>query len=462
LKKKPFIVDTTLRDGQQSLIATRLKLEDFKDQLEDFDKVGFYSMEVWGGATYDSCIRYLDEDPWDRLKIIKNKLQNTQIQMLLRGQNLVGYKNYADDVVELFINKVADYGMDIIRVFDALNDIRNLEKSIEVAKKRNIHVQGAICYTVSPVHTMDFYLSYAKELIDRGVDSIVIKDMAGLLTPRVSYELVKELKKRFNISINIHSHATTGLASMSYYAGIEAGADIIDLALSPFANGTSEPAVEPFQHAFDLDLNWKQIMLLVDYLWLVREKYKEFDVKMSSIDAKILDAQIPGGMLSNLMSQLKAQKAENKIQEVLKEVPIVRKDLGYPPLVTPTSQIVGVQATLNVLTGKRYSMITNEVKNYLRGFYGKPPAPVNQELYEKALGNIKPIDYRPADEIPPELDKARKEIGLLAKTDEDLLTYVLFREIGRQFLIKKYENNLKVDFNIVNSFKNEDVVIYPI
>ncbi|PNR93964.1 pyruvate carboxylase subunit B [Petrotoga sp. 9PWA.NaAc.5.4] len=462
MNRKPFIVDTTLRDGQQSLIATRLKREDFENKLTTFDEVGFYAMEVWGGATYDSCIRYLDEDPWERLKIIRENLKNTKIQMLLRGQNLVGYRNYADDVVELFVNKVADYNMDIIRVFDALNDIRNLEKSIEVAKKRGIHVQGAISYTVSPVHSVDFYLNYTKELVERGVDSIAIKDMAGLLKPKDAYNIVKEIKKKFAIPVNLHSHATTGLASMAYYASIEAGADIVDLALSPFANGTSEPAVEPFKHAFDLDLDGNKIIELVDHLWEVRKKYEAYDVKMLSTDAKILNAQIPGGMLSNLISQLKAQKAEDKLDEVLEEVPKVRKDLGYPPLVTPTSQIVGVQATLNVLTGKRYSMITNEVKNYLMGLYGKPPAPVNEELYKKALANTTPINHRPADDLEPELEKARKEIGILARNEEDLLTYVLFKEVGKKFLINKYKKELKIDFDLAKSFLNEDTVIYPV
>ncbi|RLL85394.1 oxaloacetate decarboxylase [Petrotoga sp. HKA.pet.4.5] len=462
MNKKPYIVDTTLRDGQQSLIATRLKMDDFEDQLTDFDQVGYYSMEVWGGATYDSCIRYLNEDPWQRLKTIRAKLKNTKIQMLLRGQNLVGYRNYADDVVELFVNKVADYSMDIIRVFDALNDIRNLEKSIEVAKKRNIHVQAAICYTVSPVHNLQYYLNYTKELVERGVDSIVIKDMAGLLKPKDAYDLVKEIKKKFNILVDIHSHATTGLASMAYFAGVEAGADILDLALSPFANGTSEPAVEPFVYTYDLDLDTKTIMKLVEYFWKVRSKYSEYDVKMESIDARILNAQIPGGMLSNLVSQLKSQKAEDKLSDVLQEVPKVRKDLGYPPLVTPTSQIVGVQAVLNVLTGKRYSMITNEVKNYLKGLYGKPPAPVDEGLYKLALGNEKPIDYRPADDLEPELEKAKKEIGILAQNDEDLLTYVLFKEVGKKFLKNNYVRSLNIDLNLAESFQNEDTAIYPV
>ncbi|MBM7558730.1 pyruvate carboxylase subunit B [Marinitoga litoralis] len=457
-------VDTTLRDGQQSIIATRMKTSEFEPVLDKFDKIGFHSMEVWGGATYDSCIRYLDEDPWERLKIIRSKLKNTRIQMLLRGQNILGYRNYADDVVELFVNKVADYGMDIIRVFDALNDIRNLEKSIEIAKKRNIHVQGAISYTISPVHDLEFYLKFAKELIEKGVDSIVIKDMAGLLTPKMSYQLVSELKKKFNITIELHSHNTAGMASIAYQAAIDAGIDYIDTALSPFANASSQPAVEPFNFALGEPLNSELLYELSDYFWKVRDDHKENDFRMVSIDYRILKAQIPGGMFSNLVSQLKNQKMLHLLDEVLKEVPRVRKDLGYPPLVTPTSQIVGVQAVLNVMYKERYKAITKEVKNYLKGMYGKPPAPVNEELLKKALGDEKPITCRPADLLEPEIEKAKEEIGILAENDEDLLTYILFGEVGKNYLKKKYEKELQVDFDLVeeNSEFTEDESIYPV
>lgn len=460
--KKPLVMDTTLRDGQQSLIATRMKTSEFKDQLESFDKVGFDSMEVWGGATYDSCIRFLDEDPWERLRIIKERLKNTKIQMLLRGQNLVGYRHYSDDVLELFIKKLSDYGMDIVRVFDALNDIRNLEKSIELCKKNKIHVQGAFSFTISPVHNLEFYVDFAKKLVDRGVDSICIKDMAGLMEPKDAYNIVKKLKKNFNVPVQIHSHNTTGLAVMSYYAGSEAGVDLMDLALSPFANGTSQPAVEPFNHALKLGLNDDLMVDLSDHFWKVRKNHEENDMKMTSINSKILKAQIPGGMLSNLVSQLKAQKSLDKLDEVLEEVPKVRKDLGYPPLVTPTSQIVGVQATMNVLTGKRYSMITNEVKNYLKGKYGKAPGEVDKDLIEIALKNEPIITHRPADDIKPELEESRKKSGLLAKTDEDLLTYTIFGENGIKFLKNKYEKNLNVDFEIVKDYESEETNIYPV
>lgn len=459
---KVKVMDTTLRDGQQSLIATRMKTSEFSDVLGTFDNIGFYSMEVWGGATYDSCIRFLDEDPWERLSILRKGLKNTKIQMLLRGQNLVGYRHYSDDVVELFIKKMADYKMDIVRVFDALNDIRNLEKSIATAKKYKMEVQAAISYTVSPVHNLEFYTSYAKELVKRGVDSICIKDMAGLITPKQAYELIKELKSKFNIPIQLHSHNTAGLADLSYYAAVEAGVDVLDLALSPFAMGSSQPALEPFNHSMEMGLDGAGIIKLVDHFWKVRKNHAADDVNMQSINSKMLLSQIPGGMISNLVSQLKQQKAEDKLDLVMEEVPRVRKDLGYPPLVTPTSQIVGVQATLNVLTGERYKMITNEVKNYMKGEYGRSPAPVDPQLLKKALGDEKPITHRFADDIAPELEKARKESGVLALTDEDLLTYVLFGEVGKKFLTKKYEKEIKVDQDIVKKYKNEEVSIYPV
>lgn len=462
MNKKPLVVDTTLRDGQQSLIATRMKTNEFENLLEDFDKVGFYSMEVWGGATYDSCIRYLDEDPWERLDIIRKKLKNTKIQMLLRGQNLVGYRHYSDDVVELFVRKMANHGVDIVRVFDALNDIRNLEKSITECKKNKMEVQAAISYTVSPVHNNEFYIDYIKKLVERGIDSVAVKDMAGLLKPEDAYLLIKEIKNKFDIPVEIHSHNTCGLASMSYQKAIEAGVDYLDLAISPFANGTSQPAVEPFNFSYDLGLDEKILEKLASGLWKIRKNHSENDMKMVSIDSKILSSQIPGGMLSNLHSQLKQQKAEDKIDQVMLEVPKVRKDLGYPPLVTPTSQIVGVQATLNVLTGERYKMITNEVKNYLKGLYGKSPAPVDETLMKNALGDEKPIQTRPADSIEPEVKKAKKEAGLLAKNQEDLLTYILFGEIGKKYLTEKYRKSLNVDFEIAKDYENNDSVIYPV
>ncbi|MDK2886158.1 MAG: oxaloacetate decarboxylase (Na+ extruding) subunit alpha [Thermosipho sp. (in: thermotogales)] len=452
-----MFVDTTLRDAHQSLIATRMRTIDMLPALNYMDELNFEAMEVWGGATFDVCVRFLKEDPWERIRLIKKNLKKTKTQMLLRGQNLVGYRHYADDVVELFIKKAIENGVDKIRIFDALNDIRNLEKSIEVALKNGAHVQGAISYTISPVHTLDYYVQFARQLVERGVHSLCIKDMAGLLTPKKSFELVRQLKKNFNIPVEIHTHCTSGLGSMNYIAAIDAGVDFVDTALSPLALGTSQPPFESLYYSAkeyrkidEIDLT--KIEFLVEHFKKVREKYKEYDVLMTSIDYRILVSQVPGGMYSNLVKQLSEQKMLNKLPEVLKEIPKVRKDLGYPPLVTPTSQIVGVQAVLNVLTGERYSKVTNEVKNYLKGMYGKPPAPVNKELLEKVLGNEKPIECRPADLIEPEIENARKSIGILASNDEELLIFILLGEIGRRYLKEKYEEKLLIDMDLAEEF----------
>ena len=465
-----MFVDTTLRDAHQSLLATRMRTEDMVPALEALDSLGFHSMEVWGGATFDVAVRFLEEDPWERLRKIREGLKNTNIQMLLRGQNLVGYRNYADDVVELFVKKAAEYGLDIIRVFDALNDVRNLEKSIETAKKCGIHVQGAISYTVSPVHTLEYYLKVAEEMIERGVDSLCIKDMAGLLTPKVAYQLVKTLKERFDVPVEVHSHCTTGLAPMSYFASLDAGADFLDTALSPLANGTSQPPFEIIHHVAReygkkvQETDEKTLKFLIDHFEKVRAKYREYDVNMKTVDPRIIFSQIPGGMYSNLLKQLREQNMEHLMEKVLKEIPRVQKDLGYPPLVTPTSQIVGVQALLNVITGERYSKITNEVRNYLKGLYGRPPGPVNEELLKKVLGNERPIDVRPADILEPELEKARKEVGHLAERDEDILIYAILGEVGKKFLRKKYEKRLKVDFEYIEGISEftDDLPVYPV
>ncbi|ABR31698.1 oxaloacetate decarboxylase [Thermosipho melanesiensis] len=452
-----MFVDTTLRDGHQSLIATRMRLIDMLPALDAMDSLGFNAMEVWGGATFDVCVRFLKENPWERIKVIKSKLKNTKTQMLLRGQNLVGYRHYADDVVELFVKKAIENGVDNIRVFDALNDIRNLEKSIEVALKNGAHVQGAISYTVSPVHTVDYYLSFAQQLVERGVNSLCIKDMAGLLTPKRSYELVKKLKERFNVPVELHTHCTSGLGDLNYIAAVEAGVDMLDTALSPFALGTSQPPYESMYFAIREyralpEIDWKRIAYLVDHFTKVREKYKDYDVAMKSIDYRILVSQVPGGMYSNLVKQLSEQKMLNKLPLVLEEIPKVRKDLGYPPLVTPTSQIVGVQAVLNVLTGERYKKVTNEVKNYVKGMYGRPPAPIDGELMEAILGDEKPIECRPADLLEFELEKFKKEIGILADSDEDLLIYVILGEVGRKYLREKYEEKILVDLELVEEY----------
>ncbi len=461
-------MDTTLRDAHQSLLATRMKTSEMLPVLGEMDEIGYSAFEMWGGATFDSCLRYLNEDPWERLKIIRKNVKKTKLQMLLRGQNILGYSNYPDDVLELFIRKMIEDGIDIVRVFDALNDPRNLEKSIEFAKKYGAHVQGAISYTVSPVHTIEKYIDFAKKIVNMGIDSICIKDMAGLLTAPMAYALVKELKKNFSLPVEVHSHFTSGLADSAYWAAIEAGADVIDTATSALAYGTSQPAVEPFVMAlrdskeFSVNLNMEKINHVNEHFIKVRASHKADDVAMTTIDSRIFSAQVPGGMLSNLVSQLRAQNALDKYDDVMKEIPQVREDLGFPPLVTPTSQIVGVQAVLNVLNGERYKMVTKETKNYVKGMYGKPPAPISDEIIKKILGNEKPIDVRPADLLDPALDKAKKEIGDLAQNDEDLLSYVLFPQIAKPFLEKKYVAKVKVDFKIVDEYSAYFMPIYPV
>ncbi|RKX52147.1 MAG: oxaloacetate decarboxylase subunit alpha [Thermotoga sp.] len=463
-----MFVDTTLRDAQQSLIATRMRTEDMEPVLDAFDELGFHAMEVWGGATYDSMVRFLDEDPWERLKTVRSKLKRTKIQMLLRGQNLVGYRIYADDVVELFIKKVADYGLDIVRIFDALNDVRNMSKPIEVSKRFGLHVQGAISYTVSPFHTIDYYIDYVEKLIDAGVDSICIKDMAGILTPKIAYELVKLIKKRFGVSVDIHSHCTSGLAPMVYLASLEAGADWFDTALSPFSDGTSQPPYETLHSAF---IEYRRmepmktgtLRFLVDHFSRLREKYREYDVGRKYPDTMVFIHQIPGGMYSNLVRQMAEQGMMDKLEDVLKEVPRVRKDLGYPPLVTPISQIVGVQALLNVLHG-RYRIVTNELKRYVKGLYGKPPVKLDPEFVDMILEGEKPVDVRPADLLSPELREAKRRGGMLVEREEDLLTFVILGKVGEPFLRRKYEKNLRIDFEYVDDMMKftGDVPVYPI
>lgn len=458
-----MFTDTTFRDGHQSLIATRMSTKDILEILPEVDSLGFQALEVWGGATFDVCVRFLNEDPWERIRLIRATLKNGKAQMLLRGQNLVGYRNYPDDVVELFVKKAIENGVQVIRVFDALNDVRNLEKSIETALKYGAHVQGAMSYTTSPVHTVEYYLNYAEELVKRGVHSLCIKDMAGLLTPKMAGELVSGLKKQFELPVEVHSHATAGLGELSYITAFLAGADIFDTAISPFGMTTSQPAFEAMYYSFAEykklpEIDWKKVDKIVKYLWDVRKKYENYDVKMYSIDHRIITSQVPGGMYSNLVKQLAEQKMLDKLGNVLEEIPKVRADLGYPPLVTPTSQIVGVQAVMNVMNKERYSKVTREVKDYVKGLYGKPPAPIDKELVKKILGDEKPIEGRPADYLEPELEKRRKEIGLLAETDEDLLIYAILGEIGKQYLKKKYDEKIGVDWTIVDNFEGG----YPI
>jgi len=468
--RKIDFMDTTLRDAHQSLLATRMKTSEMLPVLEEMDDIGYIAFEMWGGATFDSCLRYLNEDPWERLKSIRKYVKKTKLQMLLRGQNILGYSNYPDDVLELFIKKMIEDGIDIVRVFDALNDPRNLEKSVEIAKKYGAHVQGAISYTVSPVHTIEKYIAFAKQIVEMGIDSICIKDMAGLLTAPMAYNLVKELKKNFVLPIEVHSHFTSGLADATYWAVIEAGANVIDTATSALAYGTSQPGVEPFVMAmkdsdeYEINLDIKKINHVNEHFIRVREAHKDTDVNMTTIDSRIFSAQVPGGMLSNLVSQLKSQNALDKYDEVMKEIPRVREDLGFPPLVTPTSQIVGVQAVLNVLNGERYRMVTKETKSYVKGMYGKSPAPISEEITKKILGTEKPIDVRPANLLEPLVEKSKKEIGDLAQSEEDLLSYILFPQIARTFLEKKYVSKIKVDFQIVDANSSEfpEASVYPI
>lgn len=445
---KVKIMDTSLRDGHQSLIATRMEIDDILPILEKMDNVGYYSLEVWGGATFDACIRFLNEDPWERLREIRKRVKKTKLQMLLRGQNLLGYKHYADDVVDKFIMKSIENGIDIIRVFDALNDFRNLEVSIKSIKKYKGHAQGCIAYTTSKAHSIEYYVSKVQELDKLGVDSICIKDMAGILLPDEGYKLIKEIKKVTSLDIQLHSHSTTGIASMLYSKAIEAGVDIIDTAISSFSGGTSQPSTEAFAYTQNTGLDKELLSEIADYFKVVKEKYRDkglLNSKVMDVEPKILKYQVPGGMLSNLLSQLKAQKAEDKYQEVLNEIPRVREDMGLPPLVTPLSQMVGTQAVFNVLTGERYKIIPKEIKDYVKGLYGMPPVKMNDEIIKKIVGNDEIITTRPADLIEPEFENYKKIIGDLAKTDEDVLTYALFPDIGKTYLENRgIENKVKI------------------
>ncbi len=467
-KRTIAITDTTWRDSHQSLLATRMRIEDMLPIAEKMDAVGFYSMEVWGGATFDTCMRFLNEDPWERLAKIRQALKKTKLQMLLRGQNLVGYQHYADDVVEEFVKKAVAHGMDIFRIFDALNDVRNLAKAMEVAKKEGAHVQAAISYTISPVHDLDYYLNLVGQYRDAGADSLCIKDMAGILKPYAAYELVKEIKKNYDLPVQMHTHYTSGMAAMMYLKAVEAGAEIMDTAISSMALGTSQPATEAMvatlaDTPYDTGLNLKLLAEIADYFKEVREKYQDYDVFKAGIDTNVLLYQVPGGMLSNFISQLQQQNALHKLPEVLAEVPRVREDLGYPPLVTPTSQIVGTQAVLNVLTGKRYQRVTNQVKNYLRGLYGATPVPVNEDLRREIIGDEPPITCRPADNLEPQLEKARQEIGPYLQKEEDILSYAIFPQVAKTFLEERYAGKCGVDLNLAK--ENEAKLggkVYPI
>jgi len=447
MNKKVKITDTTLRDGHQSLWATRMRTEHMLPILEKLDRIGYHSLEVWGGATFDVCLRYLKEDPWERLRAIKNVVKNTPLQMLLRGQSLVGYQHYPDDVVERFVAKAVESGIDIIRIFDALNDIRNMEVPIKAAKAAGAHVQAAVVYTISPVHTLEHYLETAKQLVEMGADSICIKDMAGLCTPYHAYELVAALKKEVGVPLQFHSHYIGGLAVGAYLKAIEAGVDVVDTASVPLAFGASQPPVETVVRAlmdtpYDTGLNIHELFEIARYFEDLRKQlgYERGVTRIS--DMRVFEHQVPGGMITNLISQLEEQKALHRLEEVLAEIPKVRAELGYPPLVTPTSQIVGTQAVLNVLTGQRYKLIPGEVRSYVQGLYGKPPAPIDAELRTKILGDLKPVECRPADLLEPKMEKIKEEIKNLARCEEDLLSYALFPQIARKFFEEREQGKL--------------------
>lgn len=445
---KLHISELVLRDGHQCMIATRLRTEDMLPICAKLDSIGFWSLEAWGGATFDACVRFLKEDPWERLAKLRKALPNSRIQMLLRGQNLLGYRHYSDDVVQAFVQKSADNGVDVFRIFDAMNDMRNLKVSIEAVKKAKKTAEGTISYTTSPEHNVEHFVGLAKELEAMGCDTLAIKDMASLLTPQSTAELVKALKAAISIPIHLHSHATSGLASLNLMRGVENGATIIDTCNSAFSEGASHPTTESIIAAFqgteyDTGLDIGAVQEVSEYFREVRKKYWQFESAFTGVDTRVLVNQVPGGMISNLSNQLKEQGAIDKMNAVLDEIPRVREDLGYPPLVTPTSQIVGTQAVLNVLTGERYKTITNEVKNYFLGQYGKTISPVNAEVKKMAIGEAEPITCRPADLLEPEMTKLQADIDRIAKSDEDVLTYAMFPDIGKTFLQERNANSLE-------------------
>lgn len=456
MANKVGITETILRDAHQSLIATRMTTEEILPIVEKLDNIGYHSLEAWGGATFDACLRFLNEDPWVRLRKIKERAKKTPIQMLFRGQNILGYRHYADDVVEYFVQKSIANGVDILRIFDALNDVRNLETAIKACKKEKGHVQGTVCYTISPVHNIESFVKMAKDLENMGADSICIKDMAGLLKPYVAYDLITAMKKSVKIPIQLHTHYTSGVASMTYLKAVEAGVDVIDTALSPFAMGTSQPATEAMVATLqgterDTGLDLAALSDAADYFKPIREKYLKsglLNPKVMGVDINTLLYQVPGGMLSNLVSQLKQQGKEDKFDEVLKEVPRVRADFGYPPLVTPSSQIVGTQAVLNVLMGERYKMISKESKAIVRGEYGKTPVEISPEIVKKIIGDEPRITCRPADKLKPELKKLRDEIKPYIEQDEDVLTYALFEQVALKFFENRKAKTLKTDPNL--------------
>lgn len=460
------ITETVLRDAHQSLIATRMTTDEILPIVEKLDQVGYHSLEAWGGATFDSCLRFLNEDPWERLRKIKDKAKKTPLQMLFRGQNILGYRHYADDIVEYFVQKSIANGIDILRIFDALNDVRNLECAIKACQKEKGHVQATVCYTISPVHNIESFTKLAKQLEEMGADSICIKDMAGLLLPYTAYDLVKAMKETVKIPIQLHTHYTSGEASMVYLKAIEAGVDVIDCAMSPMAMGTSQPPTEPMVAAlqgtpYDTGYDLDKLVEICEYFKPLREKYISsglMNTKVMGVDVNTLKYQVPGGMLSNLVSQLKQQGREDAFDEVLKEVPRVRADMGYPPLVTPSSQIVGTQAVLNVLMGERYKMISKETKGIVRGEYGKCPVDISEEIVQKIIGDEERITCRPADLLKPELENMKKECAEWIRQDEDVLSYALFGQVAVNYFKHREAELDKVDNDLVD----RENKVYPV
>jgi len=436
------ICDLMLRDGHQSLLATRMRTDDMLPIAEKIDQVGFWAVEMWGGATFDSAMRFLDENPWDRIRRLKELLPNTPFLMLLRGQNIVGYHHYPDDVVERFVVHAHANGIDVFRIFDALNDTRNMRQAMQVVKREGAHVQASICYTIGPPYSVDYFVNLARQLADMGADSICIKDMAGLIAPYTAFELVGRLKAELDLPIHLHSHSTSGMATTAHLKAVEAGVDIVDTAISSLSLTTSHPPTESVVSMLqgtdrDTGLDLNLLAEISAYFAGVRRKYARFESGMFGVDVRVLQYQVPGGMLSNLVSQLRAQQAEDRYEDVLAEVPRVRAEMGYPPLVTPSSQLVGTQATLNVVLGERYKIIPEEVRQYVRGYYGRPPAPIDPEVKRLAIGDEEPIDCRPADLIPPGMEQAREEIGDLARDEEDVISYALFPQVARPFLERR-------------------------
>ena len=452
-KSRVGITETVLRDAHQSIMATRMRTSDMMPICEAMDEVGYHSLEMWGGATFDAEMRFLGEDPWERLRKIRKCVKKTKLQMLLRGQNLVGYRHYADDVVREFVKRAVGNGIDIVRIFDALNDLRNMEIAADQVKREGAHLQLAIAYTISPAHTLDLFVKQARDMADMGADSICIKDMAGLLTPVACRSLVEAIKSKIDLPIQLHSHYTSGLAAMAYLEGLEAGADVCDCAISPFAMGTSQPATETIIAALaggplDTGLSLKDLLPVAEYFTKVKEEYASIIMGVSGVDINILLYQVPGGMYSNLQSQLKEGNSLHKLKEVLEEVPRVREEMGYPPLVTPTSQIVGTQAAMNILAGERWKIVPKEVKQYFLGYYGRTPAPVNKEIQAKVIEGETPITCRPGEKIPPELETLRKEIDAWVLQPEDVLSYAMFPQVAKDFLPLKFARETNVNIGL--------------